>query len=140
MQERNYTKWTCDSDATGNGCYLFDHACKPLLADFMKSVETNIVGEKYDEGLDGFSELLQSAQLSEIISWRDRIFLRGNGWYDYNFKKLKVHWHKNYWFIIKKWQLVGLLFLYCQPLADLSSFDVVLIRLVVYLWVMIVNQ
>ena len=40
------------SDTAEYGCYLFDHACKPLLADFMKSVETNIIGEKYDEGID----------------------------------------------------------------------------------------
>ncbi|MFN5148704.1 MAG: ketol-acid reductoisomerase, partial [Flavobacteriia bacterium] len=26
------------------GCYLFDHACKPLLADFMKKVDANVIG------------------------------------------------------------------------------------------------
>ena len=32
------------SDTAEYGCYLFDHACKPLLADFMKKVETDIIG------------------------------------------------------------------------------------------------
>lgn len=33
------------SDTAEYGCYLFDHACKPLLADFMKSVTTDIIGK-----------------------------------------------------------------------------------------------
>ena len=33
------------SDTAEYGCYLFDHACKPLLADFMKSVTTEIIGK-----------------------------------------------------------------------------------------------
>ncbi|MCO4822992.1 MAG: ketol-acid reductoisomerase, partial [Flavobacteriaceae bacterium] len=35
------------SDTAEYGCYLFDHACKPLLVDFMKSVKTDIIGEAY---------------------------------------------------------------------------------------------
>lgn len=35
------------SDTAEYGCYLFDHACKPLLTDFMKSVETDIIGKAY---------------------------------------------------------------------------------------------
>ena len=35
------------SDTAEYGCYLFDHACKPLLVDFMKSVETNIIGAPF---------------------------------------------------------------------------------------------
>ena len=33
------------SDTAEYGCYLFDHACKPLLTDFMKSVTTDIIGK-----------------------------------------------------------------------------------------------
>ena len=33
------------SDTAENGCYLFSHACVPLLEDFMKTVETDIIGE-----------------------------------------------------------------------------------------------
>ena len=35
------------SDTAEYGCYLFDHACKPLLADFMKTVSTDVIGKKY---------------------------------------------------------------------------------------------
>lgn len=38
------------SDTAEYGCYLFDHACKPLLADFMKKVETDIIGKNFNEG------------------------------------------------------------------------------------------
>ncbi|REH44507.1 ketol-acid reductoisomerase [Tenacibaculum gallaicum] len=35
------------SDTAEYGCYLFDHAAKPLLTDFMKSVNTDIIGKEY---------------------------------------------------------------------------------------------
>jgi len=35
------------SDTAEYGCYLFDHAAKPLLADFMKTVSTNVIGKAY---------------------------------------------------------------------------------------------
>ena len=38
------------SDTAEYGCYLFDHACKPLLADFMKRVETDVIGKAFAEG------------------------------------------------------------------------------------------
>ncbi|UII79382.1 ketol-acid reductoisomerase [Flagellimonas sp. CMM7] len=40
------------SDTAEYGCYLFDHACKPLLSDFMKTVDTDIIGKKYGDGKD----------------------------------------------------------------------------------------
>ena len=40
------------SDTAEYGCYLFDHACKPLLADFMKKVDTDIIGKHFGEGKD----------------------------------------------------------------------------------------
>ncbi|MDE3235623.1 MAG: ketol-acid reductoisomerase [Bacteroidota bacterium] len=40
------------SDTAEYGCYLFDHACKPLLGDFMKKVETSIIGKNFNEGKD----------------------------------------------------------------------------------------
>ena len=33
------------SDTAEYGCYLFDHACKPLLTDFMKTVDTDVIGK-----------------------------------------------------------------------------------------------
>ena len=35
------------SDTAEYGCYLFDHACKPLLLDFMKTVKTDIIGKSF---------------------------------------------------------------------------------------------
>ena len=35
------------SDTAEYGCYLFDHACKPLLTDFMKTVDTSIIGTSF---------------------------------------------------------------------------------------------
>ncbi|WP_299015932.1 ketol-acid reductoisomerase [uncultured Polaribacter sp.] len=42
------------SDTAEYGCYLFDHACKPLLTDFMKTVSTNVIGKPFssDNGVD----------------------------------------------------------------------------------------
>ena len=37
------------SDTAEYGCYLFDHACKPLLADFMKKINTDVIGKSYGE-------------------------------------------------------------------------------------------
>ena len=37
------------SDTAEYGCYLFDHACKPLLEDFMKSVTTDLIGKSYSK-------------------------------------------------------------------------------------------
>jgi len=51
------------SDTAEYGCYLFDHACKPLLADFMKTIDTDVIGKTYaaDNG-DG----VDNARLIEI--------------------------------------------------------------------------
>lgn len=38
------------SDTAEYGCYLFDHACKPLLADFMKKIDTEVIGKAYGVG------------------------------------------------------------------------------------------
>ncbi len=40
------------SDTAEYGCYLFDHACKPLLADFMAKIDTNVIGKNFNEGID----------------------------------------------------------------------------------------
>jgi ketol-acid reductoisomerase len=37
------------SDTAEYGCYLFDHACKPLLTDFMKTVSTDLIGQKFTD-------------------------------------------------------------------------------------------
>ncbi|OBX26638.1 ketol-acid reductoisomerase [Gelidibacter algens] len=35
------------SDTAEYGCYLFDHACKPLLEDFMKNVDPKTIGKSF---------------------------------------------------------------------------------------------
>jgi ketol-acid reductoisomerase len=37
------------SDTAEYGCYLFDHACKPLLVDFMKTVKTDVIGKPFSK-------------------------------------------------------------------------------------------
>lgn len=51
------------SDTAEYGCYLFDHACKPLLTDFMKNIKTDVIGKPYakDNG-DG----VDNAKLIEV--------------------------------------------------------------------------
>ncbi|MBT5922373.1 MAG: ketol-acid reductoisomerase [Cellvibrionales bacterium] len=43
------------SDTAEYGCYLFDHACKPLLTEFMKDIDTDVIGKGLgleDSGVD----------------------------------------------------------------------------------------
>ncbi|WP_456463810.1 ketol-acid reductoisomerase [Lutibacter sp.] len=38
------------SDTAEYGCYLFDHACKPLIADYVKNTPSNFIGKSFNEG------------------------------------------------------------------------------------------
>ncbi|MEQ6123256.1 ketol-acid reductoisomerase [Pseudotenacibaculum sp. MALMAid0570] len=49
------------SDTAEYGCYLFDHACKPLLTEFMKTVDINIIGESFES-----SNEVDNVELIEI--------------------------------------------------------------------------
>jgi ketol-acid reductoisomerase len=42
------------SDTAEYGCYLFDHACRPLLEDFMSNIDTDVIGKgmEGDTGVD----------------------------------------------------------------------------------------
>ena len=55
------------SDTAEYGCYLFDHACKPLLADFMKNVDTNVIGKNYNDGIDNGVDNKTLIAINEII-------------------------------------------------------------------------
>ena len=35
------------SDTAEYGCYLFDHACKPLLSSFMEKIDVDVIGTSY---------------------------------------------------------------------------------------------
>ena len=41
------------SDTAEYGCYLFDHACKPLIANYIKNTPKNTIGKPYNKGSNG---------------------------------------------------------------------------------------
>ena len=41
------------SDTAEYGCYLFDHACKPLIAAYVQNAPSNFVGRPFNEGDNG---------------------------------------------------------------------------------------
>ena len=70
------------SDTAEYGCYLFDHACKPLLADFMKTVDTDIIGKPYavsnEEGVDNAKLIEVNAALRNHPVEKVGTFLRAS--------------------------------------------------------------
>ncbi|MDC6386371.1 ketol-acid reductoisomerase [Flagellimonas taeanensis] len=59
------------SDTAEYGCYLFDHACKPLLTDFMKKVETDVIGKKFGEGKDNGVDNIKLIAVNKAIRTHD---------------------------------------------------------------------
>jgi ketol-acid reductoisomerase len=64
------------SDTAEYGCYLFDHACKPLLTEFMKTVETNIIGKSIgtSNGVDNailiaVNKSIRQHPIEEVGEW-----------------------------------------------------------------------
>lgn len=55
------------SDTAEYGCYLFDHACKPLLADFMKKVDTSLIGKNFNEGKSNHVDNFELVQVNAAI-------------------------------------------------------------------------
>ena len=55
------------SDTAEYGCYLFDHACKPLLADFMSKVETNLIGKNYNTSANGSVDNFELVKVNAAI-------------------------------------------------------------------------
>jgi len=47
------------SDTAEYGCYLFDHACKPMLTGFMKKINTDVIGSTYGEEAVDNQELIK---------------------------------------------------------------------------------
>jgi len=41
------------SDTAEYGCYLYTHSCVPLLKDFMATVDTSVIGTKFNKGDNG---------------------------------------------------------------------------------------
>ena len=64
------------SDTAEYGCYLFDHACKPLLTEFMKNIETNVIGKPYStsNGVDNavliaVNKSIRQHPIEEVGEW-----------------------------------------------------------------------
>ena len=57
------------SDTAEYGCYLFDHAAQPLLADFMKKIDTDVIGKKYGEGKDNRVDNVELIKVNEEIRY-----------------------------------------------------------------------
>ena len=57
------------SDTAEYGCYLFDHACKPLLADFMTKIDTDVIGKNYGEGKDNAVDNKTLIAINEAIRY-----------------------------------------------------------------------
>lgn len=57
------------SDTAEYGCYLFDLACKPLLADFMTKIGTNVIGKNFNEGKEGHVDNIELVKINaELLS------------------------------------------------------------------------
>ncbi len=59
------------SDTAEYGCYLFDHACRPLLADFMGKIDTNVIGKNFNEGKDGHVDNKELIDINDEIRYHD---------------------------------------------------------------------
>lgn len=59
------------SDTAEYGCYLFDHACRPLLADFMTKIDTNVIGKNFNEAIDGHVDNKELIDINEAIRYHD---------------------------------------------------------------------
>jgi ketol-acid reductoisomerase len=46
------------SDTAEYGCYLYNHACLPLLSDFMKTIDTDVIGQGMDLNTGGVDNQL----------------------------------------------------------------------------------
>lgn len=55
------------SDTAEYGCYLFDHACKPLLAEFMEGIDTDVIGTNFNAGKDNGVNNKDIIIVNEII-------------------------------------------------------------------------
>ena len=55
------------SDTAEYGCYLFDHACKPLLVDFMKGIDTDVIGKAYAPEAGNGVDNKQLIDINEVI-------------------------------------------------------------------------
>ena len=59
------------SDTAEYGCYLFDHACRPLLAGFMSKIDVNVIGKNFNEGIDAHVDNRELIAINDEIRYHD---------------------------------------------------------------------
>ena len=65
------------SDTAEYGCYLFDHACKPLIAEYVKNAPSNLVGRPFSDGNNGVDNkelievnyIIRNHPVEEVGAW-----------------------------------------------------------------------
>lgn len=55
------------SDTAEYGCYLFDHAAKPLLKEFMGTIKTDVIGINFNTGKDAGVDNRALIEVNKII-------------------------------------------------------------------------
>ncbi len=55
------------SDTAEYGCYLFDHACRPLLADFMSKINTDVIGKDFNESADKNVDNVELIRINKVL-------------------------------------------------------------------------
>jgi ketol-acid reductoisomerase len=59
------------SDTAEYGCYLFDHACKPLLTDFMKKIDADVIGKNFNDGKTAHVDNKELIEINDEIRYHD---------------------------------------------------------------------
>jgi len=64
------------SDTAEYGCYLFDHSCSPLLKEFMKNVDSNVIGKSFSTSnavdnklLIAVNQSIRNHPIEEVGAW-----------------------------------------------------------------------
>ena len=57
------------SDTAEYGCYLFDHAAKPMLINFMKGIDIDVIGTAYAADQDNGVDNQKLIQINDIIRY-----------------------------------------------------------------------
>jgi len=55
------------SDTAEYGCYLFDHAAKPLLKEFMNTIDKDVIGTDFNTGKDNGVDNREIIEVNKII-------------------------------------------------------------------------
>jgi ketol-acid reductoisomerase len=59
------------SDTAEYGCYLFDHAARPLLADFMSKIDVDVIGKNFNEGKSAHVDNKELIEVNKEIREHD---------------------------------------------------------------------